>query len=131
MPKTRLLPVLVVCATMSAGATRAAVTEDSFLLRNSDDLATLCSAMQSDPLYTAAVNFCQGFVVGVFRVLQEENAAGPLIHLFCLTNPMPTRSEAVASFVQWIRADPKRSTRSGADGIAAFLAQRYPCAPGQ
>jgi hypothetical protein len=95
-------------------------------VRNSGDLADLCSAAQTDPLYTAAVNFCQAFVLGVFRVLQEEEAAGPRVHMFCPTNPMPTRSEAVASFVQWVRVDPSRSTLSGTDGVAAFLAQRYP-----
>ena len=27
---------------------------------------------QTDPLYTAATNFCQGFAVGVFRVLELD-----------------------------------------------------------
>jgi hypothetical protein len=127
MQKATWLPVLVIYAAVTASPTQAAVTVDNFLVRNSGDLADLCSAAQTDPLYTAAVNFCQAFVLGVFRVLQEEEVAGPRVHMFCPTSPMPTRSEAVASFVQWVRADPSRSTLSGTDGVAAFLAQRYPC----
>ena len=127
MPKTSWFPVLVLCAALSAGPTQAAATEDNFLVRNSGDLTALCSAVQSDPLYTAAVNFCHGFVVGVFQVLQEEGEAGPTSRLFCVTNPMPTRTEAVANFVQWVRADPNRATLLAADSVAAFLAQRYPC----
>ena len=72
---------------LSAGSAHAAVTEDTFLLRSTGDLAELCSGAQSDPLYTAAVNFCQGFTVGVFRVLQEEDMAKLLQHIFCLPNP--------------------------------------------
>jgi hypothetical protein len=127
MQKPTWLPVLVLYAAVTASPAQAAVTEDKFLVRNSADLADLCAAVQTDPLYTAAVNFCQAFVVGVFRVLQEQAAAGPTVGLFCPTNPMPTRTEAVANFVQWVRADPSRSTLSGTDGVAAFLAQRYPC----
>jgi hypothetical protein len=131
MPKKSWLPAIALCAAVSAGPTQAAVTEDNFLVRNSGDLTALCSAAQSDPLYTAGVNFCHGFVVAVFRVLQEEAAAGPTVRLFCIANPTPTRTEAIASFVQWVRADPNRSTLSAADGVAAFLAQRYPCPSGR
>jgi hypothetical protein len=127
MPKKSWFPVIVLCAALSAGPTRAAVTEDNFLVRNASDLTALCSAAQSNPLYTAAVNFCHGFVVGVFLVLQEEEEAGPRVRLFCARGSMPTRTEAVASLVQWIGADQSRSTLSAADSVAAFLAQRYPC----
>jgi hypothetical protein len=127
MQKATWLPVLALYAAVTASPTQAAVTDDNFLVRNSSDLADLCSAAQTDPLYTAAVNFCQAFVVGVFRVLQEEAAAGPTVRLFCPTDPMPTRTEAVKNFVQWVRADPNRAALPGTDGVAAFLAQRYPC----
>jgi hypothetical protein len=58
-------------------------------------------------MYAAASNFCHGFAVGVFRVLQEEDAARRSNHLFRLPNPAPIRNERIASFVH-----PARSTAS-------------------
>lgn len=118
---------LALCIGLSAGSAHAAVNEDTFMLRNTGDLVDLCSAAQSDALYTAAVNFCHGFGLGVVRVLQEEEMAKTSRHMFCLPSPMPTRNEAVASFVQWAKADPSRMALPPADGIATFLSQQYPC----
>jgi Rap1a immunity proteins len=111
----------------SFGVARAAVVQDNFLVRDTADLVTLCSAPQSSPLYTAAVNFCHGFAIGVFRVLQEENAARGSHALFCIPNPAPTRNEALASFTAWAQANPGQMTQQPADGIAMFLAHQYPC----
>jgi len=113
------------------GSARASITEDSFLLRSTSDLVDVCSPTQADPMYTAAVNFCQGFAVGVFRVLQEEDAAKRSRHLFCAPNPAPTRNEGIAAFVQWAKADAGRMMQPPADGIAAFLADQYKCPRGQ
>jgi Rap1a immunity proteins len=123
-----LLPGLAVCLALSAGPVQAAVTEDDFQLRSSGDLADLCSAAQPDPMYTAASNFCHGFAVGVFRVLQEEDTARKATHMFCLPPQTPTRNEAIAGLVQWIRADNSRMALPPADAIAAYLSQQYPCA---
>ena len=116
---------------LTAFAARAAVTQDSFLVRNTGDLVDICSAPQTDPLYTAAVNFCHGFGVGVVRALQEEDAAPRSRHLFCLPNPAPTRNEAVARFVQWAGADPNRLQMPAEDSIATYLSQQYPCSRGR
>jgi Rap1a immunity proteins len=122
------LAALALCIAASAGSARAAVTEDNFLLHNNADLVAMCSAEKSDPMYTAATNFCHGFAVGVFRVLQEEEmAARPSARLFCLPDPAPSRNESMANFVQWATADSKRLGQPPADGIAAFLAQQFPC----
>ena len=112
------------------GMSDAAVTQDSFLLRNASDLVNACSATQSDPLYTAAANFCQGFVVGVFRVLNEEGMADPSMRLFCLPEHPPTRNEGIVGFVQWAKTNSGQLDRSPADAVAAFLSQRFPCQSG-
>ncbi len=125
------LVVLVLCAALAARPARAAVTENSFLLHSTGDLVDLCSAPQSDPLYTAATNFCHGFVLGVFQVLQEEDMARRSRHLFCLPNPPPPRNEAIANFVQWAKADPSHLAQPPADAVAAFLTQQYPCPRGR
>jgi Rap1a immunity proteins len=125
------LPAAALCAAAATGTGRAAVTEDNFLARTTGDLVELCSAAQPDPLFTAATNFCHGFALGVFRVLEVEDMARRSRHLFCLPNPPPTRSEGIASFVQWAKANPKEMSQPAADGIATFLSRQFPCPRGR
>ena len=62
---------VAVCASILPTAAGAAVTEATFQLATTADLVDLCTAAPSDPMGTAALNFCQGFAVGVYRVLEE------------------------------------------------------------
>lgn len=107
--------------------TKAAVTEDTFLLRTTGDLVDLCAAAPADPMGTAALNFCHGFGIGAYRVLAEVERARSA-HMFCVPTPAPTRNEALASFVQWAKANPGQMGMTPEDGIAAFLSKQYPCA---
>ncbi len=81
---------------------------------------------------TAALNFCHGFAVGVYRVLEEENAAKRIGRLFCIPDGvMPSRNEAIADFVQWAKASPDVMAQRPADGITGYLMQKYPCPRGK
>jgi hypothetical protein len=113
---------LALCLAGTAGA----VTQDQFSLHNTGDLAALCSAATTDPLYTAAINFCHGFGVGTYGVLAEAQQADPKLRLFC-PPPAITRNEAVAAFVAWAGADPTHAAMPATDGVTAFLTQTYPC----
>ena len=108
---------------------RAAVTEDNFLARTTDDIVAVCAADQSDQLYQAATNFCQGFVLGTYRTLREVMAAEPKIRLFCIADPTPSRNDTVAAFVSWVHAHPERGAASPSESFAAYLADRFPCPP--
>lgn len=119
------LPTLALCALTISGPARAQqLAQDSFQLRNGGDLIALCSAPQNDPLYIAAENFCQGFVSGVMRVLNEEDRGRAAGRLFCLPEPPPSRNQGIADLVQWARSTPDQMKRQPADTVAAFLAQR-------
>jgi hypothetical protein len=123
---------IAVCATAFPVAGYAAVTEDTFLLHTTSDLVELCSAAPSDPMGTAALNFCHGFTLGVYNVLTEENAAKRMGKLFCMPDPAPTtRNQAVADFVQWAKATPQAMTQSPADGVTGYLVSKYPCKRGK
>jgi hypothetical protein len=124
------LAAVSLCAALSAGPARAAVTADDFLLRNTGDLVALCSADKSDPLYTAASNFCHGFAVGVYRVLAEEDAAYPALRFFCMPAAAPTRSQALAAFILWAKSNAADMAEPPEDGIVVFLSEEYPC-PGK
>jgi hypothetical protein len=105
---------------------RAAVTDQDFLVATTGNLADLCKATTTDPVYTAAVNFCHGFTVGVYRVLEAENRAKST-HIFCAPQQMPTRTEAIAAFVRWVDAHPDERNLRPVDGMAAYLQQQFPC----
>jgi hypothetical protein len=120
----------VLCFTMLPANGNAAVSEDNFLLRTTGDLVELCKAAPADPYYTAAINFCHGFSVGVYRVLEEQNRAASH-HIFCAPDPPLHRGEAIAAFVQWADANPDQKTLGPEDGIAAYLMKQFSCDRGK
>ncbi len=106
-------------------------TDDSFLVRNALDIVTLCSAAKEDPLYTAAANFCQGYVVGAYHY-SRALTAGPDPErkpLVCLPNPQPTRDEAIRAFVAWAQAHPQYNNEPAVETLFKFAIERWPCHP--
>jgi hypothetical protein len=131
MRRRHWLAGIALCAAALPAAGQAAVIEDTFQLRTTGDLVELCSVAPSDPMGTAALNFCHGFALGVYRVLETENAARRMGKLFCLAEPMPTRNQALADFVQWAKATPEVMSQAPADGLTGYLTRKYPCKPGK
>jgi hypothetical protein len=132
MHSKRLLSSAAVIAALLPTAAGAAVTEGTFELRTTADLVELCTVAPTDSMGTAAINFCHGFAVGVYRVLEKENAARRTGHLFCIpeTN-RPTRNQALADFVQWAKGSPNVMSQQPADSIALYIETKYPCPGGR
>jgi hypothetical protein len=105
----------------------AATTPGNFVVRTAGDLVALCSADPSDPMVGPALGFCEGFAVGVYQTLQETQASLPA-PFFCVPTPGPSRSQAIASFVAWVKASPSAASQRPADAILGYLQQTYPCA---
>jgi hypothetical protein len=115
-------------ALATSGARAATVTPDDFQVPTTAALVTLCTAPDTDPLYTAARNFCHGFAVGTYRAVATEVAASRAKHkLFCMGDTALTRDQAIAAFVQWASGRPKTLESSPTDGITEYLAAQYPC----
>ncbi len=125
--RINILPTLMLAfATIWPLAGHAAVTEDTFQLRTTGDLVELCSATPKDQMGTAALHFCEGFGIGVFRVLQEVQSVRGL-KMFCVPDPMPTRNEAFAAFMAWAKANPDKMGMAPQDGVTEFLSTQYSC----
>ena len=114
-------------ALMGMVPAQAALSRDSFLLRNTNDLVDLCSATRSDPLHVAATNFCHGFTVAAFRLLWAEDMARRSNHLLCVPRPQPTRDEVLGVFLDWARVTPSRLSWPAIDGFRAFVESQYRC----
>jgi hypothetical protein len=118
-----------VFATLLPAAADAA-TEQNFNARTTEDLVGLCSANPNDAMGTAALNFCHGFAQGAVSVEMEREAAARQAKMFCFPNPTPARSTTLGEFVRWAKANPARMSDRPADGLFAFLSERFPC-PGK
>jgi hypothetical protein len=124
--RQRAMIGLIVPALLLGRAAVGAGTADNFQLNTTGDLVALCSAGSSDPMMTAAVSWCHGFMVGTYRVLaQEELRARHKV--FCVPTPQPTRSDAIAGFVAWAKANPSQMGQSPSDSVLAYLEASFPC----
>ena len=70
-----------------AATAPAAVTESDFPPGTVRDLIAICAPEPSDPMMTAAVNFCHGFVEGAVIVEEAHEAQRGARKLFCLPTP--------------------------------------------
>src|SRR5215471_7688560 len=104
-----------------------AVTQDTFLIRYTQDLIELCSAPESDPLYEEAISFCHGYLLGAYHyqvALQADPKEKPL---FCLPNPAPTRQQGIQMFISWTKQNSQYMGEKAVDTIARFLSTQWPC----
>ncbi len=128
MKLRRWLPAAAFVAALTPGIAGAAVNEQDFYVRTAGDLAKLCSTDPSDPLYSAAIHFCQGFGSGAYQTEQLHRAGSRARPLFCLpATPEPTRNEVLAGFAKWTAAKPNAASLAPAEGLFEYLMETYPC----
>ncbi|MDA8232923.1 MAG: Rap1a/Tai family immunity protein [Magnetospirillum sp.] len=121
-----LMSAGIAAAVVSTSAVRATTQED-FHVKTTGDLVDLCATPTSDPLYTAAINFCQGFMVGAYQYHNLAVQAEGRQPLVCPPNPPPTRDESIARFVAWSHSHPSALSTAPVEGMFEFLTQTYPC----
>jgi hypothetical protein len=126
--KRRLIALTAMAMTCTGELQAAPVSQDDFRAATTANLVSLCSTPPSDPLYTAAINFCEGFAVGTYRMLEIEEAASRARRkMFCVPASVPNRDQAIAAFVKWASSRESTLAKSPTDGIAEYLAATYPC----
>ena len=120
---------LLFAAVFFAGSVAASATvkESDFPPRTVRDLIEICAPDQNDPMMTAAVNFCHGFVEGAVIVEEAHEAQPGARRLFCLPTPRPPRGSVLSSFIAWANEQPARLDMPAIDGAFVYLAGRYPC----
>lgn len=121
-----MLSTLLLCGGVTTSS--AAVVESNFPPRTVRDLIAICAPEPNDPMMTAAVNFCHGFVEGAVIVEEAHEAQQGARKLFCLPTPPPSRGSELSSFIAWANEQPDRLNMPAIDGAFIYLAGRYPCA---
>lgn len=128
--RSRLVVLTAILCGMTAmsEAQAAPTSQEDFQVATTANLVSLCGASATDPLYTAEQNFCHGFAVATYRMIEvQQTASRGARKLFCLPANPPTRDQAIASFVQWASSRPRTLASPPSDGIAEFLVTQYPC----
>lgn len=116
-----------------------AATKDNFLARDTKDIIELCSVSPEDPLYTQAIHFCHGYLVGAFhyqKVFYSRPGFSPLV---CLPEPNPlpnetleehiglSRTQIIEEYVQWANNNPEYWQEPTVDTLMKFLIDKFPC----
>jgi hypothetical protein len=107
----------------------AAASEKDFEVQTTENIINLCTAAPEDPLYHQAVNFCHGFLVGAYRYYEAAGAGPAGLKLVCLPDPPPSRNDAFAMFVEWVKSNPQYLKENAVETEFRFLMQKWPCKP--
>ena len=126
MPRTFLLAVIALC---SWPAVARAVDSSNFVLNTTQDLYLVCSTADNDPLRPVAINFCEGFLLGVVTFQDAIGEANQRKRLICYPQGV-TRDQGIQAFVSWAAShqqDRKFMTDSALMGALRGLASKWPC----
>jgi hypothetical protein len=126
MPKAILFGVAAISLWPTVAG---AVDTSNFTLRNTADLYAVCSAPANDPLRPQAINFCEGFLLGVVTY-DEAIADNKHLKRFICYPPTATRDEGIQAFVDWAashKQDRKLMDGSALMGAIRGLAAKWPC----
>ena len=109
-----------------------ATDSSNFTLRTTEDLYTVCSTANSDPLRAQAINFCAGYLLGV---VSYDDAIADNTHLRRLVcyPPTATRNEGIQAFIDWAASNQQNQALMNTPpvlGAIRGLASKWPCNQG-
>ena len=95
----------------------------SVSVRTAGNLADACTVKPANRTDFARLNFCNGFAQGVLQTNQQSQNGTKI----CIPSPSPKRSETMAEFARWVRADASRKDDLASTAFLQFMAGRFPC----
>jgi len=123
----KLICLLFVAALLMPASAMAAAEPDDFVVDSTQDLIDLCATSPDNPLYTAAIHFCHGYLVGAYAYYEAANAGPEGEQLVCFPDPAPSRNDAVKMFVDWAKAHPEYMNEPAVESEFRFLMEKWPC----
>ena len=97
-------------------------------LKTTEDLYQVCSVPKTDPQYSQALSFCEGFLLGVVSYHDAVVDRRHLKPLICYPKTA-TRDEAISAFVTWAASKQKDPKMNDPPVLGAVrgLAHKWPC----
>ena len=120
-----LLFVMVFLLPVFAGA----VSEKDFEVETTENLINLCTTPVDDPLHNHAINFCHGYLAGAYHYYEAISSGPKGIQLVCLSDPSPSRKDAIAMFIEWVKTHPQHLGDKPVETQFRFLMEKWPCNP--
>ncbi len=116
-----------------------AATKENFLVRDTQDIVSLCSVSPEDALYTQAIHFCHGYLVGIYHYQNEFYSRPGLTPLVCMpeadSSSIDTkvkqvrlsRNQTIAEYIQWVSEYPDYLKEPVVDTVMKYLIDHFPC----
>ena len=99
---------------------------EDFDLDNADDLLDVCTLESGHPDHAIAMAFCFGFFEGATHY--DDALADSAMASDIVCNPAGlTRTQAVATFVQYMKANPQYGVEPPIDAVFRALVAEWPC----
>jgi hypothetical protein len=127
MNMNRKLSILLMVVALLMPGLAVALDQADFEVKTTQNLMNLCTAAPSDPNYQAAIHFCHGYLVGAYAHYSAQHASPKAKHLFCMPDPVPSRNDAIAMFIEWAKAHPQYMGEKPVDTEFRFLVEKWPC----
>ena len=124
--KKKSLSLLFVMAFLLP-ALAGAVSEKDFEAQTTQNLINLCTVAPDDPLYHQAINFCHGYLVGAYDYYEAAGSGPGGVKLVCFPDPEPSRDDAIAMFIEWVKAHPQYWGERPVETEFRFLMEKWPC----
>lgn len=125
----RKLAVFFIAVILMTPGLARAVEQVDFEVDTTRNLMNLCTVPVTDPLYKEAINFCHGYLVGAYDYYKASTIGPGGKRLVCLTDPAPSRTEAINMFVEWVKTHPQYLGEEAVDTEFRFLMEKWPCKP--
>ena len=122
----KLIKQLLLAAALIPGIA-AAVIEEDFKAKTTQNLINLCTATENDPKHKEAIHFCHGYLVGAFHFYRAEHEGPEGTPLVCFPDPKPTRNEAIEMFVDWSQQHSEYMAELPVETEFRFLTEKWPC----
>jgi hypothetical protein len=106
-----------------------ALDMSDFTLKTTQDLCKVCSVAPDDPLREQALDFCEGFLLGVVSYHDAITDIKHLRRLICYPKTA-TRDQGIQAFVAWAAAhqqNQKFMNDPPVYGAVRGLAAKWPC----
>jgi hypothetical protein len=125
----RIIPTLGFAALALWPVFAQAVETQNFTLKTTQDLYQVCATAPDDPLRREAIEFCEGYLLGV---VSYHDAIVDREHLkpFICYPATATRDQGVQAFIDWAAAhnqDQKFMNDPPVVGAVRGLASKWPC----
>jgi hypothetical protein len=125
----RLAPLLGLVAVGLWPAFAWSADSSHFNMKTTQDLYAVCSTPTNDPLYSEAINFCEGYLLAAAQFDYAISDRKHLPRYICAPDGV-TRNQGIQAFVTWAAShqqDRKFMDDPPPMGAIRGLAQKWPC----